>query len=103
VIGCVRVFRPLIWTVELFNKPLGQKAFQVSHENDVIFAVEVNPTAVAVLGIMALCLAGCYAIENLVERLAMDIAKSDVKILTERHVPVAMDDKTAHNALAAQT
>jgi hypothetical protein len=50
---------------------------------------------------VALRLAGSHAVEDLVESLAMDIAKSDVKILTERHVTVAMDDKTAHNALAA--
>ena len=101
MIGCSRVFRPLVCAIEFLNKALGQKALKVSHENDVIFAVEVNPAVVAVLGIMALRLAGCHAVENLVESLAMDIAKSDVKILTERHVTVAMDDKTAHNALAA--
>ena len=101
MIGCSRVFSPLVCAIEFLNKALGQKALKVSHENDVIFAVEVNPAAIAVLGIMALRLAGCHAVENLVESLAMDIAKSDVKILTERHVTVAMDDKTAHNALAA--
>ena len=103
MIGCVRVFCPLIWAVELLDEALGQKALKVSHENDVIFSVEVNPAAVAVLGIMALRLAGCHAVEDFVERLAMDVAKSNVEILAERYVTVAMDDKTAHNALAAQT
>ena len=98
-----RVFRPLVWAVELLNEPLGQQSLHVAKEDDVIFAVEVDPAVVAVLGIVTLCLAGCRAVEDLVERLVVDIAKSDVKILTERHVTVAMDDKTAHDALAAQT
>jgi len=103
VIGCARVFRPLIWTVELLYEAFRQKSLHVSHENDVIFAVEVNPAAVAVLGIMALHLAGCHAIENLVERLTMNIAKSNVEILAKWYITVAVDDKTAHDALAAQT
>ena len=102
-IGLFGVCCPLIWAIEPLNKPLGQKAFKVSQENDVIFAVEVNPAVVAVLGIMALRLAGCCAIEDLVERLAMDVAKSDIEILAEWHVTITVDDKATHDALAAQT
>ena len=65
--------------------------------------MEVNPTAVAVLRVVALCLARCRAVENLVERLTVDIAENDVKILAEWHVTITMDDKAAHDALAAQT
>ena len=101
MISCARVFRPLIWAVKLLYESFGQKSLHVAKEDDVVLAVEVNPTAVAVLRVVALRLAGSHAVEDLVESLAMDIAKSDVKILTERHVTVAMDDKTAHNALAA--
>ena len=32
----------------------------------------------------------------------MDITKYNIKILTERNITVAVDDKVAHNALAAQ-
>lgn len=52
---------------------------------------------------MALRLAGCCTVENLVKRLTMDISQYDVKILAEWHVTIAMDDKAAHDALAAQT
>ena len=58
MIGCVGVFRPLIWAVEFLNKPFGQQSLHVSQEDDVVLAVEVNPTVVAVLGVMALRLAG---------------------------------------------
>ena len=102
MIGCTRIFRPLVWAIELLNEPFGQKSFKVSHENNVILAVEVNPTVVAVLRVVALCLAGCRAVENLIERLAVDVAESDIKILAERHIAVAMDDEAAHDALAAQ-
>ena len=101
MIGCARVFRPLIWAVELLNELLGQQSLHVAKEDDVVLAVEVDPAAVAVLGIVALCLAGCRAVENLIERLAVDVAESDIKILAERHIAVAMDDEAAHDALAA--
>ena len=64
--------------------------------------MEVDPAVVAVLRVVALRLAGSHSVENLVERLAVDVAKSDVKILTERHVTVSVDDEAARNALAAQ-
>ena len=101
MISCAWVIRPLIGAVELLNEALGQKALKVSHENDVIFAVEVNPAAVAVFRVVALSLAGCRAIEDIVERLTMDISQYDVEILTEWHVTVTVDDETTHNALAA--
>ena len=101
MICCARVFRPLVWAVELLNEPLGQQSLHVAKEDDVIFAVEVNPTAVAVLRVVALGLTGCHAIENLVERLVVDVTKNDVKILAKWHVTIAMDDKAAHDALAA--
>ena len=102
MIGCARFFRPLIWTIELFNEPLRQKSLKISQEDDVVLAMEVDPAAVAVLGIMALHLAGCHAVENLVERLTMNIAKSNVEILAKWYITVAVDDKAAHDALAGQ-
>ena len=50
---------------------------------------------------MALRLAGCCAVENLVKRLTMDISQYDVEILAERHVTVTVDDEATHDALAA--
>ena len=102
VISCERVFRPLVWAIQLLNEPLGQQSLHVAKEDDVVFTVEVDPAAVAVFRVMALRLAGCRAVEDLVERLMMDISQYDIKILTEGHVTVAMNDETAHDALAAQ-
>ena len=51
---------------------------------------------------MALRLAGCCAVENLVKRLTMDISQYDVEILAERHVTVTVDDEATHDALASQ-
>ena len=65
--------------------------------------MEVNPAVVTLLGVVTLCLAGCRTIEDVVERMAMNIAKRDIKILTEWYIAIAVDDKTAHDALAAQS
>ena len=101
-IGCTWVFCPLIWAVEFLNKLFGQDSLKVSHEDDVVFAVEVYPAVVAIHGIVALRLAGFRAVEDVIERLMMDITKYDIKILTEGHVTVAMDNKTTHDTLTAQ-
>ena len=58
MIGLLGVCRPLIWAVELLNKPLGQQSLEVAHEDDVVLTVEVDPAVVAVTGIVALRLAG---------------------------------------------
>ncbi len=68
-----RVCRPLVWSVELFNKPFGQQPLKVAHEDDVVLAVEVDPAVVAVTGVVALRLAGRCTVENLVKRLLVDI------------------------------
>ena len=103
LIRCVWIIRPLVWSIKLLYEPFGQKSLYVTKENYVIFAVEVNPAVVTLLGVVTLCLAGCRAIEDVVERMAMDIAKRDIKILTEWYITVTVDDKTAHDALAAQS
>ena len=103
LIRCVWIIRPLVWSIKLLYEPFGQKSLYVTKEDNVIFAVEVNPAVVTLLGIVTLCLAGCRTIEDVVERLAMDIAKRDIKILTEWYITVTVDDKTAHDALAAQS
>lgn len=51
---------------------------------------------------MALRLAGSHAVEDLIKRLMMDISQYDIEILAEWYVAVAMDDKAAHDTLAAQ-
>ena len=103
LIRCVWIIRPLILSIKLLYEPFGQKSLYVTKEDNVIFAVEVNPAVVTLLGVVTLCLAGCRAIEDVVERMAMDIAKRDIKILTEWYITVTVDDKTAHNALTTQT
>ena len=65
--------------------------------------MEVDPAVVAVTGVMALRLTGRCTVENLVERLLMDIPQHHFKILAERYVTVAMNYKATHDALAAQT
>ena len=47
--------------------------------DDVIFAVAVNPSVVAVSGIVALRLAGRCSVENLVERLLMEVSQHHIK------------------------
>ena len=103
LIRCVWIIRPLVWSIKLLYEPFGQKSLYVTKEDNVIFAVEVNPAVVTLLGVVTLSLAGCRAIEDIVERLAMDISQNNIKILTKRHVAIAVDDKTAHDALAAQS
>jgi hypothetical protein len=44
----------LIWSIKPLDESFGQKSFHVAKEDNVILAVEVNPAAVAVLGMLAL-------------------------------------------------
>ena len=96
------VVGPLIRSIESFNDPFGQQALEIAHEDDVVLAVEVDPTPVALPGIPTLSLTSLRAIENIIQRLLMDVAQLDIKILAQRHVTVAVDDQTAHDALATQ-
>ena len=66
-IGLLGVCRPLIRAIELFNEPFGQQSLKVTDENNVVFAVEVNPTLIAVLRVMALCLTGLASVEDLIK------------------------------------
>ena len=72
-IGLLMICRPLIRPVELFDEPFGQQALEVTHKDDVVFTVEVNPTVIAMAGVVTLCLTGRYAIENFVKLLLVDI------------------------------
>ena len=93
----------MIRTIDLLNEPFGQYSLKVAHEDNVILTVEVYPALIAVLGILALDLTCRCTVENLVERLLMDIPQHHFKILAERYVTVAMNYKATHDALAAQT
>ena len=97
------VSRPLIRTINLLDEPFGQHSLKVAHEDDVILTVEVYPALIAVLGILALGLTCRCTVENLVERLLMDIPQHHIEVLTEGDVTVAMHDEATHDALAAQT
>ena len=94
------VVGPLIRSIESFDEPFGQQTLEIAHEDDVILAVEVDPTVIALSGILALGLTSQRAIENIIKRLLMDVAQLDIKILAQRHVTVAVDDQAAHDALA---
>lgn len=102
MIGDSWIVCPLIRSIELFNEPFGQQTLEIAHEDDVVFAVEVDPAVVALPGIPTLGLTGQRAIENIIQGLLMDVAQLDIKILAQRHVAVAVDDQTAHDALATQ-
>ena len=62
--------------------------------------MEIDPAVVTLPGISALGLTSQRAIENIIKRQLMDVAQLDIKILAQRHVTVAVDDQTAHDALA---
>ena len=98
MIGHLGVVSPLIGTIESLNEPLGQKSLEVAHQDDIILAVEVNPAPVTLPGIPALGVTGLIAVENIIQRLIVDVAQLDVKILTQRHVPVAVYDQNCHVA-----
>ena len=101
MVGYFGVVRPLIGAIESFNEPFWQQTLEVAHQDDVIFAVEVNPAAITLPGIPALGFTSLIAVENIIQRLIVDVTQLDIKILAQRHIPVAVDDQTAHDALAA--
>ena len=57
-IGLLGVCCPLIRAVELLDEPFGQQPLEVSHKDDVVLTMEVNPAVVAVMGVVALRLTG---------------------------------------------
>jgi hypothetical protein len=59
----------LVSSIEALDEPTWQQAFEIAHKNDVVFAVEVNPAAVAVVRVTALRLAGGLSVEDVVELL----------------------------------
>ena len=67
MISCAWIFCPLVWSIELLNESFGQKSLHVAKEDNVVLAMEVNPTAVASSGILALRLTRLRAVENLIE------------------------------------
>ncbi len=95
------IVAPLIRAIESFNYLFGYEAFKVAHQDDVILAMEINPATVTLPGISALSERISLTVENIIQRLIVDVAQLDIKVLTQRHVPVAVDDQAAHDALAA--
>ena len=51
----------------MLDKSFGQQTLQIAEEDDIILAVEVNPTVVAVFGIVTLRQTRSLAVENLIE------------------------------------
>ena len=89
-IGLLGVCRPQIRPVKLFYEPFGQQSLKVSHEDDVVLAMEVDPAVVTVTRVVALSLTGRCTVENLVKRLLVDIPQHHVKVLAEGDVTVTM-------------
>lgn len=48
-------------------------------------------------------MARLHAVENIIERLVVYIAKHDVKVLAKRHIAVAVNDEAAHDTLTAES
>ncbi len=61
------MIRPLVRPVEMLDKSFGQQTFQIAKEDDVILAMEVDPTVIAVLGIVTLHLTCCLAVEDFIK------------------------------------
>ena len=81
MIGHLGVISPLIWTIESFNECFWQHALEVAHQDDVILTVEVNPAAVTLPGIPTLSFTSLCTVENVIERLLVNVAQVDVKVL----------------------
>lgn len=80
-VGLLRVFRPLVRAVELLNEPLGEQSLEIAHQDDVVLSVEVDPAVVAFLRVVALYLTSLDAVEDVIKRLLVDVAKYDVEVL----------------------
>lgn len=78
MISYARVISPLIRPVELFDETFRQQSLQIAKEDNIIFAMEVYPTAVAVPRILTLCLTRLIAVEKIIKRFVMDIAQHDI-------------------------
>ena len=96
------VIGPLIRSIESFNELFGHQALEIANEDNVVLAVEVDPTVVALPGIPTLGFTSQRAIENIIQWLLMDVTQLDIKILAQRHVAVAVYDQAALDALAEQ-
>ena len=80
-VGLSRVCRPLVRAIELLDKPFGQYSLEIAHKDDVVLPVEVDPTVVAFLRVVALYLTSPDAVENLIERLIVDVPQHHAEIL----------------------
>ena len=72
------IARPLIMSVEDLHELFRKEPLEVTHKNNIVLAVEVNPAAIAFLGILALgigCLAG---IKYFVQGFVVYVAQHDV-------------------------
>ena len=98
----MRVIRPLVWAIDMLDYLFGQQTLQIAEKDNIILAVEVDPTVVTVPGVVTLHLTRCLAVENLIERLAVDVAQFDTEVLAKRHITIAVDDKAAQDALTSE-
>ena len=97
------IVAPLIRPIESFNYLFGYEAFKVAHQDDVILAMEINPATVTLPGVSALSERISLTVENIIERLIVDIAQLGIKILAQGYITITVNDQTAHDALAAKS
>ena len=71
----------MVRAVELLNEPLGEQSLEIAHQDDVVFSVEVNPAVVTFLRVVVLYLTSLDAVEDVIKRLSVDVAKYGVKVL----------------------
>ena len=95
------IVAPLIRAIESFNYLFGYEAFKVAHQDDVILAMEINPATVTLPGVSALSERISLTVENIIQRLIVDIAQLGIKILAQGYITITVNDQTAHDALAA--
>ena len=76
------VAAPPIGTVCFFNNLFREEPFECAEQDNVVFAMEVYPAAVAVSAVVTLKTPGCRAVPDVVECMAVDIAEDAVEILT---------------------
>lgn len=93
---------PLIFAIKGFYQSFGQYAFKLAEQDDVIFSMKVYPASVAFPTISALHCASMLCIENLIQRLLMDIAQHDTQVLAQRHISICVYDQFAENAVTPQ-
>lgn len=92
----------MVVPIDLAQERAWKKAFEVGEQNDVVLPMEVYPTGVTIGTIVSLSATGLLRVEYLIQGLLLDIADSNVKILAQRYVTVAVYHQLAADAQTRQ-